>query len=339
VCAGNPSLPNQADSLILETVRALSNFLRKLDGPVSPGGPEFRPVRPEEVHDALALILACEGTPGNDDQIRDFMQFMSHRRIGPNELWVAKLDGRLAWAVLPIVSPGRTMLLLGPRFLPETSDVGPLIESICDHWHARDVHLAQALLEPADAAARRLYAAHGFREMAELLYLEEVIPPALEQPRLPEGFAWKTYSTGAHRQFAQTVLESYQHSMDCPSLNGVREIEDIMAGHRASGEFNPQFWFLLTDHEVACGVVLLSRVSRAENAELVYLGLVPAARGRGIADLLMRQALCASRQMNLGRLTLAVDALNAPALKLYFRHGMQRVGSKIALMRDLRTRV
>jgi hypothetical protein len=38
----------------------------------------------------------------------------------------------------------------------------------------------------------------------------------------------------------------------------------------------------------------------------------------------------------LPRLCLAVDALNVPALKLYYRQGMQRVGSKLALMRDLR---
>jgi ribosomal protein S18 acetylase RimI-like enzyme len=70
--------------------------------------------------------------------------------------------------------------------------------------------------------------------------------------------------------------------------------------------------------------------------ELVYLGLTPAARGRGLADLLMRQALWATAWMNRSRLTLAVDSQNAPALKVYYRHGMQRTGSKIALMRDLR---
>ena len=50
---------------------------------------------------------------------------------------------------------------------------------------------------------------------------------------------------------------------------------------------------------------------------------------------MMRQALWAAREMNLSRLTLAVDSNNAPALRLYYRHGMQRIGSKVALMRDL----
>jgi len=36
-------------------------------------------------------------------------------------------------------------------------------------------------------------------------------------------------------------------------------------------------------------------------------------------------------------LTLAVDSRNAPAMKLYFRHGLKRVGSRSAMIRDLRS--
>jgi ribosomal protein S18 acetylase RimI-like enzyme len=69
---------------------------------------------------------------------------------------------------------------------------------------------------------------------------------------------------------------------------------------------------------------------------LVYLGLAPAARGRKLGEVMMRQALAATSQCKQAKLCLAVDARNAPALKLYYRHGMQRIGSKLALLRDLR---
>ena len=36
-----------------------------------------------------------------------------------------------------------------------------------------------------------------------------------------------------------------------------------------------------------------------------------------------------------GKLTLAVDAINEPALKLYYRCGMKLVARKVALMRRL----
>ena len=37
----------------------------------------------------------------------------------------------------------------------------------------------------------------------------------------------------------------------------------------------------------------------------------------------------------LPKLSLAVDSVNAPALKLYYRHGMRQMTRKLALMRDL----
>jgi ribosomal protein S18 acetylase RimI-like enzyme len=52
--------------------------------------------------------------------------------------------------------------------------------------------------------------------------------------------------------------------------------------------------------------------------------------------MLVRQALTTTAAAKLPRLSLAVDSRNEPALRLYYRHGMQRVCSKVALMRDLR---
>jgi ribosomal protein S18 acetylase RimI-like enzyme len=83
------------------------------------------------------------------------------------------------------------------------------------------------------------------------------------------------------------------------------------------------------------GALLLSRAAPADTLELVYLGLTPAARGRGLGDVMMRRALASVAADGATRLSLAVDSDNVPALKLYYRHGMQRVGAKLALMRQL----
>jgi ribosomal protein S18 acetylase RimI-like enzyme len=50
----------------------------------------------------------------------------------------------------------------------------------------------------------------------------------------------------------------------------------------------------------------------------------------------MRHALHQAMKCQRKDLTLAVDSNNAPALQLYYRHGMRRVGSRIAMVRDLR---
>jgi ribosomal-protein-alanine N-acetyltransferase len=71
--------------------------------------------------------------------------------------------------------------------------------------------------------------------------------------------------------------------------------------------------------------------------ELVYLGLSPDVRGQGVGDWLMKLALWRVASDRRGRLSLAVDSANAPALALYYRHGMKQIGTRTALLRDLRS--
>ena len=93
---------------------------------------------------------------------------------------------------------------------------------------------------------------------------------------------------------------------------------------------------MLCEGDDSLGVLLLSAVPHADIVELVYLGVPPAQRGRGVGDLLMRQAAATVAASKHSRLSLAVDAGNLPALKLYWRHGLQAIGRKVALIRDLR---
>jgi mycothiol synthase len=55
--------------------------------------------------------------------------------------------------------------------------------------------------------------------------------------------------------------------------------------------------------------------------ELVYMGIVPEARGRGLGLALARQAQWRARQAGAERLVLAVDAANEPALRGYAAAG------------------
>jgi len=132
------------------------------------------------------------------------------------------------------------------------------------------------------------------------------------------------------------VAATYEGSLDCPRLNGRRDIEDVLSSHKSAGEFDPKLWFLLRERETPLGVLLLSESLRSDSIELVYLGLTPAARGRKLGELMMRQAYATVSARNQPRLCLAVDSQNTPALKLYYRHGMHRIASKLALLRDLR---
>lgn len=307
-----------------------------------------RPARRDELHTALRLVLTSGGRAPDEGQLSEFIEYSAERGLDAGATWVAERRGRMLWAALPVVSPGRTMLLLAPGDLPGSGDsgaAGMLINTLCAHHGGQGVQLAQALLEPAAVSVQQLYEALGFRVMAELIYLQAQLRRVIVPPVLPMGLGWLNYSPAVHALFAETILQTYRDSLDCPGLNGVRQIEDIIAGHKASGEFDPALWFLLCEQPapgsngngqpVPRGVLLLSRVPRGDATELVYLGLPPASRGHGLGNLLMRQALAAAVATGRTRLTLAVDAGNEPAMRLYLRHGMQRVASKTAMMREL----
>jgi ribosomal protein S18 acetylase RimI-like enzyme len=113
-------------------------------------------------------------------------------------------------------------------------------------------------------------------------------------------------------------------------------MEDVVTGHKGTGHFNPALWFLALRDEQPLGVLLLSPTADGDAMELVYLGLVPHARGQRLGDFFMRHALAATARAGCARLTLAVDAANAPALRLYYRHAMKRVTTKVAMMLDVR---
>lgn len=329
---------------------SLSNFLRR--GDASPvrrgtdlaGAVHCRAALQGEVGDCLKLILGSHGRYADNNQVLDFLQFALHRRINLDDLWLAERGGRTVWSILPIVSPGRTMLFLTPTHHPTPlADPAPtlLADAICTHFATRGVRLAQALIEPTDTAARGQLEGTGFKAMAGLDYLHAGVRRTFQPPKLPsERMSWVRYSDQTQALFRDTVAASYRGSLDCPALNGLRDMDDVMAGHQASGEFDPSLWFLLCEtngdgEPIPLGVLLLARMTKNEATELVYLGLTPEARGKGLGDLLVRQALAATAASGFSRLSLAVDGANRPALSLYHRHGFQHIGRKLAMMRIL----
>jgi ribosomal protein S18 acetylase RimI-like enzyme len=324
-------------------VRSLSNSLAHRDAHAAPGARTlYRPVAHGEIDDALRLILSTDGKPARDEQVLDFLNFAVHRAMDLNEIRVAEHDGRMVWAVLPVVSPGRTMLLLSPprvgRTLSDTVAPG-LIEHVVTHFAARGIHLAQSLIDPRETPAVALYEGCGFARLAELIYLHRTVRGgAAKYPLLPAGMHWTFYAPQSHAAFGRAITASYAGSLDCPALNGRRGIEDVMAGHKAAGEFDPRLWHVLCaeGHDEPLGVLLLARSARSEALELVYLGVAPHARGQGLGELMVRQALAVAGASGCGLLSLAVDARNAPALKLYYRCGMSKVTTRVALLRDLR---
>lgn len=74
------------------------------------------------------------------------------------------------------------------------------------------------------------------------------------------------------------------------------------------------------------GFVLSRRA--ADEAEILTVVLSPALRGGGHSRKLLREHLSSLALAGIARVHLEVDEGNAPALKLYARHGFRQVGAR-----------
>jgi mycothiol synthase len=323
--------------------------MARLSNPPTESGEEFaepeiacRKATGEEVSWALGMILGMGGRPAGAGQISDFLRHAAQRNIDLTETCVALSAGKPLWAVLPVISPGKTALLFTPvEILPPDDPAiargaDQLIREICRQMAQRQIHLAQVLIDSNLMAARKFFRERQFKEMAELVYLNGSAPRSLRPAPLPAELRWETYGPQTHELFAAAIQASYRNSLDCPGLTGMRDISDVIEGHKATGEFDPKLWRLLCKEAQPMGVLLLSRIVGTDALELVYLGLVPEARGRGWGDIMMQEAMAQVVRENRRRLSLAVDKINTPALKLYGRFGLAPLTSKLAMIRDLR---
>jgi GNAT superfamily N-acetyltransferase len=181
------------------------------------------------------------------------------------------------------------------------------------------VKVAQALLPPTEAWMAAPLQRHGFQHITRLWYLRKRVT---SQGPQPVGLDCQPYLANPNL-FHETLLRSYEGTLDCPELTGVRTIGEIIEGHQAQGAFNPDLWWLARVAGRPAGVLLVAETPEWESWDVSYVGVVPEARRRGLGRALMLQALAEARRRKANHLTVAVDARNQPAQKLYEALGFE----------------
>ena len=162
--------------------------------------------------------------------------------------------------------------------------------------------------------------------VTELLYLERDTKIPLTLPlqasqtdagSMPQ-LQWRSFNHAHEAEFRTILQATYASSLDMPELEGLRSLDDVIEGHRATGRFVPERWRLgqVPGEPDAAVVLLLAEIPDRDVWEVVYLGLTEAARGRGLGRAAIQQALDLARP-HVSRLELAVDLRNHPATRLY----------------------
>jgi mycothiol synthase len=157
------------------------------------------------------------------------------------------------------------------------------------------------------------------------------------EPNWPEGIRVASLAelpaAEGERLLREALEASYINTLDCPALCGLRSTEDVVTSHRSVGVYDPGLWWLVLVDRRAVGCMLINPEVAPETAELVYLGLAPEARGKGIARGLLALAIARLGARAERVLACAVDLQNTPALRLYERLGFRRFATRIAVVR------
>jgi mycothiol synthase len=231
----------------------------------------------------------------------------------PRGLWIARVGSDVAAAQVCVPLAGAACLF----WLP--AERGAAAEAVaqagidwCRSWGCK---LAQALARDDELLRAEPLVRRGFRAVTRLCHMERSLTDVPAKPISPLRF--ETYSPKNAAEFAVTLERTYEGTLDCPELNGMRSIDEIIAGHRGQGRFDPQCWWLAYDGARPAGVALLAEMPDAVTWELAYVGVVPEYRQRGIGRFLTLHALHALLTRPATRMTLVVDDRNAPARRLY----------------------
>jgi mycothiol synthase len=275
---------------------------------------------PGDQVEALKLLFSHFSTADSDKQVARLLA--ESAGSPPAGLWVAYRNKRLVAAELAQIQPGRTAVVSPPRLAadePQETAHGLLASVIAD-LSGEGVQLVQALLETDHGPESDLLRACGFSQVSNLLYLVSV-DGTFPSSRPGDGLEFAPDRTDERQRMARLVERTYQGSLDCPAIDGVRRIADVLEGYRATGVFDPTRWIIARDREQDIGCLLLTDHPRDHQWEMMYMGVVPEARGHGWGVAIARYAQWLARQAGRKRLVLAVDAANLPAIAVYAAAG------------------
>jgi GNAT superfamily N-acetyltransferase len=248
----------------------------------------------------------------------------SNRSAG-GPLMSARRGTELCGAAWGQLQPGKTAIYWVPQLSTQAAGdadiANRLTQAVTEALDAVGVDLTQTLLVDGSAPAARTLESAGFIYLAELLYLAGESTSVSSGPEHRENLEFVVYDDSQRGRLVALLERTYLNSRDCAAMNGKRQMDDVLDGYRTTGVYRPENWMFVRSGKQDVGVLLLADEPAAGHCELVYMGLVPEARGHGYGVQIAQHALCLAERMSAERVVLAVDAANEPAVAMYSEAG------------------
>jgi mycothiol synthase len=299
---------------------------------------ETRPVQPAQWAEFVGWIDPFRDPAQTGKATAELQRRMSAQAAAPPPLETVHKDRRVAGAY--VLNMGAKVASVGGVRSVEnhSPSAAALLGELVQRVRELGAVQIQAVVDGEDSAVTTILERAGFVPLADLQQLwlpltadSEAASRAGGDP--PHGAVWRPADDVPAEEVATLLGQTFVETLDCPALNGLRTSQDILAGFCDGTplEQHSGWWFLekegrlmgcvLTNPLADHGATASSAELRA--AELLYLGLVPGARGRGYGRFLLERSIATARQLGCAVVFSAVDCANWPAMRMYAQRGFQ----------------
>jgi len=286
-------------------------------------------VGPAAAHEQFAALrLIFQYLPFEDQaaRVENALDMFRAGEIDSEGLIVVRDSHGLIGAMIAARLPGQGAVIWPPQARPSfrypdaAADV--LIHTANQWIRSKGVKLAQALVLPEHKAIAEPLTRHGFRHITSLCYLRHFLDLSAPDLGRADQLEYRSMSECDPLIFRETLDHSYSGTLDCPEINGIRTIEEVIEGHQG-GDIDPNRWWLAKRAGRPVGVLLMNDEHELGGWDIAYVGVVPDARRHGVGRALVQKALFEAKAAGVSQVTLAVDSRNQPARKLYHEAGFE----------------
>mgnify|MGYP002622903306 CR=1 FL=1 len=303
--------------------------------PENPGPISIRFAPPDALQPALGLFFRDLPTSQRADRIAETLSDTDDGELELARLLIVEATEGIEGVSLVMLQTDGSAFVWAPvtraidrRRHIEIADA--LLSQVRDVCLTENCWLGQALLDDSQQQELADLVRNGFPELARLRFLQRSVrenAPTRSEPNLT---AVPFTDDSARERFARIIERTYLDSLDCPELHRLRTGEEALASHALSGALVPSMWNVYSLDGKDVGLVLLGDHPDENACELVYMGLVTEARGRGLGEVLLGDAISRVQKHARETLFLAVDDRNIYAKALYDRCGFIEVSRKVA---------
>jgi ribosomal protein S18 acetylase RimI-like enzyme len=281
--------------------------------------------RPDEWAAAFHLLFRRAADVERESRVANALALLDRAELTPEGIFVLREAGAVVGALTCVPLPGATALFWPPECAdgPEqTAREDRLVRHAADWLRGRGVKLAQALFAPDVSLGTDTLGRNGFVHLTHLWYLRHTFDLPPHALHTPVSLDFVTISEDPDL-FTKTMSRSYDNTLDCPEINDVRTMNEVLDGHRSQGVHDPGRWWLAIFAGQPVGVALATLTPETGEWDVTYVGIVPEARRRGFGREIMLKVLCEARAADAPGVTLSVDGRNHPAQSLYRTLGFE----------------